>query len=307
MKYFIIKLVLFSTIVISTLSITLIFYGGYVDYFYEKFTTPKSSALILGDSRSLQGIQPAVMNKYFESKQVSTPAIMNYSFTIAQIAYGPNYTSSIKKKLNTNAKDGLFIITVNPWILSERENDDVENGVFFEADSPPHNMKYVNVNPNFEYFFKNLKYFHFRSIFRRSSKLHKDGWLEESNLPKDSTTLKEWKENQIVLYKEFASKWKESEFRMTSLSNLISYLNSYGTVIITRMPIDEKLLKLENSYWPNFDKEIKKITHKNNVNYVDFSKSSDIYKTYDGNHLDKFGGVVFSKNLCDSIIKYNKK
>ena len=179
MKKFLIKSILFFVLVVGIISIILITSGGYIDYFYEKFTTPKAKSLILGDSRSMQGIQPSVINKYFKTSDFELP-IMNYSFTIAQIAYGPLYLESIKKKLDQNTTNGLFIITVNPWILSERENDDLENGVFFEKGMPPHNMKFVNLNPNFEYVIKNFNYFHFRSIISRTSKMHKDGWLEES-------------------------------------------------------------------------------------------------------------------------------
>lgn len=307
MKKFLIKCIIFFLIVIGIVSSLLILGGGYIDYFYEKFTTPKANSFILGDSRSMQGIQPAVINNYFTSSDYELP-IMNYSFTIAQIAYGPLYTESIKRKLDTDTKHGLFILTVNPWILSSRENDNEEAGVFFETGMPPHNMIFVDQNPNFEYLIKNYNYFHFKSIIRRTSKMHKDGWLEESNLPKDSVMFNNWKESQISLYKKYASQWKKSTFRLKSLEKLISYLKRYGQVILLRMPIDTKINEIENNYWNHFDEDIMSISSKTNVKYFNFSFDNN-YKTYDGNHLDKFGGVDFTKNLCDSIyntIKNNK-
>ena len=42
------------------------------------------------------------------------------------------------------------------------------------------------------------------------------------------------------------------------------------------------------------------LAKKTNVKYINFSKDN-IYETYDGNHLDKYGGITFTKNLCDSI------
>mgnify|MGYP003644316077 FL=1 len=300
MKKFLIKSILFFVLVVGIISIILITSGGYIDYFYEKFTTPKAKSLILGDSRSMQGIQPSVINKYFKTSDFELP-IMNYSFTIAQIAYGPLYLESIKKKLDQNTTNGLFIITVNPWILSERENDDLENGVFFEKGMPPHNMKFVNLNPNFEYVIKNFNYFHFRSIISRTSKMHKDGWLEESNLPKDTVMLNLWKQKQIALYSDYSSKWKKSNFRLNGLEELIKYLDSFGYVVLLRMPIDEKIISIENKFWNNFDVDIKEVALKTNVKYLNLSHDNK-YTTYDGNHLDKYGGVVFTKELCDSII-----
>ena len=42
------------------------------------------------------------------------------------------------------------------------------------------------------------------------------------------------------------------------------------------------------------------LAKKTNVKYINYSKDN-IYETYDGNHLDKYGGITFTKNLCDSI------
>ncbi|MCF6294475.1 MAG: hypothetical protein L3J25_02145 [Flavobacteriaceae bacterium] len=301
MKKFLIKSLLFFVLVVSIVSIILITSGGYVDYFYEKFTTPNASSMIIGDSRSMQGIQPSIINNYFANGEYEIP-MLNYSFTIAQISYGPLYTESIKKKLDSTTKNGLFIVTVNPWVLSTREEDDEEKGVFFEKGMPPHNMEFVNHNPNFEYFIKNFNYFHFKSIIRRTSKMHKDGWLEESNLPKDSTMLNEWKKNQVIMYKDFASRWVKSEFRLRSLEQLVKYLDLYGDIILLRMPIDQKIIEVEKQYWGDFDKDIEHISKKTNTIYINFSQSFEMYKTYDGNHLDKYGGVDFTKHLCDSIV-----
>jgi hypothetical protein len=304
MKKFLIKSLIFLFIVIVIISIILIEFGGYVDYFYEKFTTPKATSLILGDSRSMQGIQPAVINDYLAASDYELP-IMNYSFTVAQISYGPIYTRSIKRKLDKNLKNGLFIITVNPWMLSIREGDNFEKGIFFEENLPPHNMKYVNSSPNFEYLIKNFNYFHFKSIVRRTSKMHKDGWLEESNLPKDSVMLNSWKEHQIALYKDFASRWEKSNFRLKSLEDLITYLKKYGDPVLLRMPVDEKIKDIESNYWPGFDTEINTIAQRTHTRYLNFTVEDNNFKTYDGNHLDKFGGVDFTKILSDSIARLN--
>lgn len=301
MKKFIIKSILFGVIVITIISLILIKAGGYVDYFYEKFTTPKAHSMILGDSRSMQGVQPKVINNYKFDKNYQLP-ILNYSFTIAQIAYGPIYTESIKRKLDKlSTTKGMFILTVNPWVLSSREEDDENNGVFFEKDMPPHNMEYINMNPNFEYFIKNFNYFHFKSIVRRTSKMHKDGWLEESNLPSDSTVLNNWKKKQISIYKSFSLRWEKSFYRLKSLGGLIKYLKKYGDVFLVRLPVDEKILEVENVYWKDFNIQIDSLAFDNKVQYIDYTNRAEKFETYDGNHIDKFGGVKFTKSLCNLI------
>lgn len=290
--------------IFAIISFVLVYYGGYVDYFYEKFTSPKAKSLILGDSRSLQGIQPAVIDNYFMNKY-SGP-ILNYSFTIAQISYGPLYRESVERKLDNSSDKGLYILIVHPWVLSTREEDDEENGLFFEENKPPHNMKFVDLNPNFEYFFRNLNYFHFRSIFRKTSKLHKDGWLEESNLPKNKIMLQNWRDNQVKMYSSYSRQWNKSTYRLKSLDSLISFLNLRGTVCLVRMPVCKQILEIEENYWNDFDEDISHIAEKQDVQYFNFRNDTCVYTFYDGNHVDKFSGKEFTQALCDSIERIDK-
>lgn len=298
MKDFLTKAILFFILTMVGLAFLLLKYGYFVDYFYEKFTTPKQTSLILGDSRSMQGIQPRIINQELKNDGYDLP-IFNYSFTIAQINYGKPYTESIKKKLQSSS-DGLFIVNVHPWLFTEREGDDLKNGIYSERSNPPYNMVFTNTNPNFEYFVRNFKYFHFRSIIKQTAELHKDGWLEESNLPKDKESLQTWKNNQILLYKSFAKKWRKSTVRKNDFIKMVEFLQKNGKVILVRMPVDAKILNIENNFWHNFDEEINIVSKQLNVKYINFSKENK-YKTYDGNHIDKYGGVVFTKELCDSI------
>ena len=95
------------------------------DNFYFKFTTPKQSSMILGTSRALQGLIPEIINKELNID------IYNYAFTVMNSSYGPSYLNSIKKKLNKNSKDGVFILAVDPWSISTKFNpsDDLNYAV----------------------------------------------------------------------------------------------------------------------------------------------------------------------------------
>ncbi|QBA63891.1 hypothetical protein [Muriicola soli] len=303
MRRFIIKAILFLILVVSIVTITLVQYGGYVDYFYEKFTTPKAPSLILGDSRSFQGIQPKIINKYFTDSDLDLP-IFNYSFTLFEISYGKPYLESVKRKLNSKAKNGIFIISVHPWSVSNRSgNHEEERGVYFESDLPPHNMKWVDVSPNFEYLLKNFNYFHFKGMFRKMTLTHKDGWLQDNNLPTDQNILNEWKQIQIERYKRHSLKWVKSNVRMEDLKKTASFLKNHGRVYLVRLPIDEEINKIELKYWHNFDQEMKELSDSLQIDYINFSSSVKKYDTYDGIHIDQYSGVDFTKSLCDSIIK----
>ncbi|MDO5971130.1 hypothetical protein Q4Q35_15080 [Flavivirga aquimarina] len=288
------------------MSSALMQYGCYIDFFYNKFTTPKSKSLIIGDSRGLQGFQPKIINKKLKADNFELP-ISNYSFTIAQAHIGELYRKSILKKLDDTSKKGLFIISLSPWMLGSKKSNNNLAGEFKESGTPPHNMRNVSSNPNFEYLLKNLNYFNFKGVFRKNSTLHKDGWLEANNLPKDSITFKEWKNSQLKIFKGFIKDYNVSDYRKKSLDTLIKDLKLHGEVYIVRTPIDREVLELENIFFPNFDLFMKNICETNKITYLNYTKlnSKLKFQTYDGHHLDKYGGVTFTTSVCDSIVQKN--
>jgi hypothetical protein len=301
MKKFLVKSISFFLVLTLVLSIFLWYFGGYIDYFYEKFTTPKAHSMIIGDSRAMQGIQPSIIDKNFSKNEFEGP-MLNYSFTIAQSHIGPLYTKSILKKLDKSTKNGLFIISINPWMLSSLNDNNNYNGEFIEKGAPPHNMSYVSMSPNFEYFLKNYNYFHFRALFKKKAIMHKDGWLQENNVAKDSSIFKTWKINQINLFKNFSKNYYVSDYRKKSLDTLVDELKKYGEVYLIRTPVDKEMYLLENLYYKDFHIEINKLALKYEINYYNFNEAKEsIYKTYDGHHIDQYGGALFTHAVCDSI------
>ncbi|QLG46690.1 hypothetical protein [Costertonia aggregata] len=305
MKKLLIKMSFFLLLCLGITCFFLLAYGANIDYFYNKFTTPKAKSMIIGDSRSLQGIQPQVINDFFESNKYELP-MFNYSFTIAQAIIGPPYNESIERKLDENAKNGLFILSLTPEMLTSKIGFDNANDEFREADQPPHNMSFVSMNPNFEYLFKNSRFFNFKAAFRKKATLHKDGWLEESNLPKDTLVLNKWKKGQIASFLKDRDKFYISRIRLRNLDTLIKKLQNHGEVFVVRMPIDKDFLLLEKKYYPEFNRLIDSITTKNTIKYFDFNlyKGKMPYQTYDGHHINKYDGKKFTRDLCDSILKY---
>ena len=148
------------------------------------------------------------------------------------MSYGDAWLKTIKKKVSPDAKNGLFVLSVHPWVLSERDEDDFKNGKFYEEDLPPNNMHFVNLNPNVEYFFKNYEYFHFKAMIKKISTVHSDGWLEENNITTtDSSKLAQWRRTQIGLYGKFSKSWKKSSYRVEKLNEIVSFLKQHGRVV----------------------------------------------------------------------------
>jgi len=304
MKKFLIRLTLFALMVSVIVLLLLHFAGGYVDYFYVKFTSKPQKSLILGDSRSFQGMRPSEINAVTAS-QFEGP-VYNYAFTMAQAAYGDLYLESVKRKLDPTTKNGLFILTVQPSLLAQRPGEDPESGKYFEENVPPHNVLYPNMNPNLEYLFRNISYFHFKAILKRETRTHKDGWLEEGNIPSDPAEKENIKKRWIERFKGFGTTWKSSEYRLKKLKETITFLQEHGTVFLVRMPVSQEFLAVEHDFWQDFDSRMSALSNETGSLYLNYAASQD-FETFDGVHLDKSNCIKFSRRLGLDISKSARK
>lgn len=300
MKSFFFKIVLFATVVVAIVWTFLYFNSDYVDYFYNKVISPSQHSMITGDSKSLMGIRPDVMDK--ELKGHFELPMFNMSITANNVAYGDAYLNTIRKKLDDTTKDGLFILSVNPWLLSERDIDDFKNGVFFEKDLAPHNIWFMSMNPNPEYVIRNFNMFNLNGFIDKNVIIHKDGWMEKKDLPSDSLTERKLNQHYEELYPEMSKTWKKSPWRVGKLEETIRFLKKHGTVVVVRMPTGPNILAIEDKYWVRFDEEMQAISQKNDAHFINYAASGQFH-TFDGIHLNKKNAAIFTAALCDSIKK----
>ncbi|RZJ65398.1 MAG: hypothetical protein EOO50_13830 [Flavobacterium sp.] len=305
MKKFVLKLAVFAVLVTATIMLLLEFAGGYVDYYYPKFSSSAQKSMIIGDSRSVEGIRPSVVNQKLSS-DFDLP-MFNYSFTIAQATYGECYLQSIKRKLDPNAKNGLFILSVNPYMFLKRDGDDFENGKFFESNVPPHNMRFPSVKFNPEHFFKNSEYAHYSTLFTRGGKAHDDGWFEERSVPNDPSVRASLEKGQVKLYSDLGRRYKVAPYRLEKLGETIEMLKRHGEVVVVRMPVSANIFALEHRLRPGFDSDMEAIAMRENVPYLNFTKMLNTYASFDGVHLDEIGSEAFTAKLCDSIRSLGRK
>lgn len=276
------------------------FADGNTDDNYLHFAVEKPHHMILGDSRGSQAVLPKILEGKLHRK------FDNFSLNVVQSPYGPIYYEAIKKKINENTKDGIFILTVDPWNLSlDKSVKKIKD--FPEEHSPLKNMYFYDCSPNYEYLLKNYSRSWFKIYTERedtgrsNTYLHKDGWLEVTvDMQKDSVA-KRAVEKVDFFYKELAPNQQLSSVRIKSLEDIIQFLKNKGTVYLVRIPTSERLLKLENSYSPDFNLKMKKISEKHQVKYFDFTPNPNHYQYTDGNHMYKESGKIFTAQLADSI------
>jgi hypothetical protein len=282
-----------------------------VDDFYYRFTTPKASSLILGSSRSAQGIKPSVINKRICTEENK---IINHSFAIGPSSIGPNYYKEVTQKLKDSNTNGVFIISVDPWTLSTSiKNINDDSTQFFEVRKELFvgNLKSSSTNPNMDYLYTywNNKFSPFGMLFKQAINyknmliLHEDGWLE-MDIDMTPAVVEHRIQSSTI---EYSSKEdKLSETRFFFLEKIISLLLKHGDVYLVRMPVSLPMAELEEMRFPEFDNKIQNISNKYQLKYINFIGVSGDFKTTDTHHLFKDEAERFTNLLCDSIAAKKK-
>ena len=287
---------------------------GSTDNFYLRFTSSKQNSLIIGTSRSAQGIHPNILDSVLNLEENN--GIYNYSFSINNSSYGKEYYYAIKNKINESAKNGLFIITVDPWAIS---SDTTLNNNEIDIESIFYSKKHYNSYPNYEYLIKNykkgwgnilLKRIESNILIRNQNSLskikgaftylRKDGLLEVYT-SMDSTYVRQNIQKKVHDYNTSMSSNKFSKFRFLYLRKTIQLLKKHGEVYLVRMPVHTSLFKIEDSFDPQFDKRIMNLANKTNVDYLNFADNATQYSYTDGNHLYINDAKIFSNQLAERI------
>jgi hypothetical protein len=220
-----------------------VFIGGENDNFYRRFTSPPAPSLVVGSSRCAQGIVPSVVN---ESDLRFDRPLYNYCFTNENSPYGPYYLESIKKKLS-NSENGIFLVEVNPWVLSVKKPNLSEER-FREADRFIAEMEIVNyVNPNPEYLIKRWNTPHYKTIYfdllglESSTFLTESGWLRV-NVGISESKVEKRKKGKLKAYKKLTKKWSLSQTRLDYFGSTVSFLRKHGRVFAVQIPMSAEML-----------------------------------------------------------------
>lgn len=296
MKQFLIRIVLLLVVLAVTFILSLTRLNNANDPFYIRFTTPQQQHLILGTSRAAQALQPRIFDSIIGTK------MYNYAFTMHHSPYGQTYLESIKKKLNPNTKNGVFILTLDPWSISGRPHDPDNDSLFEESKLCLGFTSSVTSNPNLEYSYNAYKGKYLK-LFKPKSKtmyLHNNGWLELT-IPMDSLSIAERTKKREIAYRTIQlPDHKYSNLRFNYLLETISFLKNHGKVYIVKLPVNKAIQEIEYELMPNFETKINKAILASD-GYLNLTKKSDKFKYIDGNHLYKTSGKEVSVLISNWI------
>ena len=273
--------------------------NGSTDEYYLKFSSSKQSSLVLGTSRALQGVNPSIVDSVLDYQ---SPNLFNFAFTLTSSPYGECYLDAIKAKLENDTQKGYFILTIDPWSISEKKSTPPE---IDDRRSVLFGMRNFNSHPNFEYLmkkypsgwgmipFKNLELLFLKKNYKKLNNsvkgsftfLNDDGWLNVfTSLDKSFVAQKELK--KFNSYKQYSDDRQLSYYRYNYLIKTIEYLNSKGKVFLVRLPVHSEMLQIENEYTPDFDRHISTAIDKTD-GYLDMTTIEKCYDFTDGNHLSR--------------------
>jgi hypothetical protein len=310
-KKFIYKTFFFiSVFILFHLVFAIFFAGGKTDAFYLRFTANKESSLILGSSRAAQGIIPSIINNKLKINGIQKN-LYNFSFTVSHSPFGPVYYNAIKKKLNHQNKNAVFIIEVNPWSISkEKTNNNDDCSLFREQDLCLANTTSFNITPNLEYLVKNYGRGWGNLLISKYSDsyfiLNSDGWLEVT-IDLDVNNLDEKIKEKTKEYIEKAKAYNLSLKRIQYLIKTIEMLESHGDILLVRLPVSNQIYDVEKEYFLKFDILISNIAQKYNIQYLTLQEHENKIITTDGNHLYKESGRFISEKIADFILTgFNK-
>ncbi|MBX2973946.1 MAG: hypothetical protein KF797_12655 [Flavobacteriales bacterium] len=307
MATFLKRLTLFMVLPFTILIVTLYSADGRTDPFYLRFTTPRQASMVLGTSRAAQGIQPQVLDSILNAGGHAVRSF-NYGFAIGYSNYGKAYYESIRKKLDPDARNGVFVLAVDPWSIAGdkktiRSGKEEVDGTFIAT------LACVHMDPNVEYLLKEYDKPLLNIILPDPRKeddrltLHKDGWLE-TDLDLSAQAVAERTSRKVDEYRNTRLKnMLPSAWRLGYLGMTIDLLKEHGTVLLVRLPIHSSILRIEDEMMPGFDGVMQRLAQEKNVRYLKIPADDKAWTFTDGNHLAPADGARVTRLIGQELLK----
>ncbi|MBL7965016.1 MAG: hypothetical protein JNM31_14375 [Flavobacteriales bacterium] len=307
MRTFLLKVILALLIVAGFHLVAGLWADGRTDDYYLRFATPKARSLVLGGSRAAQGIHPDVFNTEALQHAFEGP-LFNFGFTIAHSPYGPTYYKAIEHKLDTTARNGLFILCVDPWVLTAHRDKANDADRFKEKDRLLGTQWTFAMRPNYEYLVRHYgQGWGALSCWPKgdpdtTATLLADGRLE-LHIPMDSATVAARTARKVQHYRTRMMQdrvW--SEVRFDWLLWTVERLRPHGRVVLVRLPATKAILELEHVLAPEFNDRMNALAGRMGASFMDLSTLADSVCYTDGNHLDGPSGRRMSELLAKRLL-----
>jgi len=266
---------------------------GYIDVHYGKIRG-EGKSLIIGTSRASQGIIPEICAKNIKYEE----PLLNFAFTSFNSPYCEAYFNAIQKKMNSTVKNGVFILEIDPFGLTDNTSE--------KASSKLLSQQFImHGDPNYEYIYRNVNPFYNLLVKNNNENpfciAHKNGWVQVKIEQDSLTAIRRAQEKLAANLKEISYS-KLSDNKLHWLEKTIALLKTHGKVILIRIPAWQPIIDAEKNAFPTLNDKINSICSSNNVPYFDYTNLNNMYHYIDGNHLTNESARQFSKELNKLIL-----
>jgi hypothetical protein len=289
MRAFLMRIVLFLSVVGISFIAILLSVDGYDDDYYYRFTSPKQQSMIIGTSRAAQGLLPSVIGEGLNQ------SIFNFAFTRSISPYTKVYVDRILEKLDRTSRAGVFILAIDCWSIADASKADVT-----KTDPLLENVWYVDRWPNLPYLINRFSGRYYEILKRDTNTyLHQDGWLEV-NVPMDEESIAIRTAKKLGHYRKMRNDLSISSDFASNLGSLVDSLQRFGEVYLVRLPVSPEMRMIESGYELSFMRSIQE-TVKASDGYLDLKSLDDSMLYTDGNHLHSSSAADISKRVCEWI------
>ncbi len=266
------------------------------EYWARKGGWNKCADMVLaGDSRTLAGLSPHEMKKYFPGAR-----IYNYGFGAAW--FSSEYMDKVESLLDPNSKNKTIIMGISPHSLTKHDPD---AGDFFTIYSQSERERFMNIHlaALITFFdplsFKDALKGIFPSLAEEHTEktLYADGWIAAF---RESDSIK----NALIRYTSF---YKQSLVDPCNIENVTRHVKrwtSLGIKVYGFIPPTCKEMHQLESTISGLDQQdfVNKFEASGGV-WIDTDPTA--YHTFDGSHLQDDGAIKFTNDFCAKIIQMN--
>ncbi len=272
-------------------------------YLRDQFWTQKTFApsvydiVIMGDSRIYRGISPSEMEKILPGKK-----ILNFGYSDGGL--NAEMFEMATQKLSKNSRDAMIVLGITPnsitgysqnnvqfWQEKTRPREDVLerlylNGILyhFSATTPEAIWDLLKKEKQSNYY---------------RNEYYANGYVESEKFPTDTTEA-------IPSYVQDFTTYKVKEKSIAELIRQVHTWHEKGIQVVGfRPPVSMPMRMLEDTMGMFNEASIKAQFKKAGGHWIDFNPN--LYKTYDGSHLNKESALRLSNDLAIEIRNLMKK
>ena len=291
-----------------------------------RFKPVQCNSMILGTSRSAQGVNPAILTTEF----IEGGEWFNFSFNLSSSPWIKAYTRAILSKIEcsiTEDSPGHFLLFVDPWSMDELAGQGINSFMkqpWFNPCSLGHGKwKFIQHTSNPLSVIgggsgtdllaaagalpsRILSWF--EEDYAKKNGIDANGWLPYSRMKtaarvnKDITSQVKWYRKN----KHRGNQWpgSENEEALISLIHTIQASDESAQIILVRPPVTDAMLALEMERFPELNDWMRAVSLTYNIPYLDTNErwgQRNNSQFNDAHHLNEEGANEFSHFLAAEL------